>query len=264
MRPFFFQNGSSGSPEEVIINFTNTRLGFKLMYLAGSTYKEAKPQHLKTCKSLKVNYAYLGGEHFCNYEIDRRILGDNVMISFQLNKAPIGDNDEAWDIDNAVFSLWPVAGQSTTGWLGLSPIRSFMMILDENGLNITSVQSFQSEANAQGNNYPVIWDTVNNTLTYRNPDPINLTFNILKSQLIQEAPVLLDWYGMAENPFYPLAYTYSKNASNEQSIEMIVSSNKAWDMNNDSTRTRICHMENDGTISGPSVLSTSYKNFIEE
>lgn len=269
MRPFIFQNHSTRKPPgTVVIDFLSTNGTFQLVYKKGSTYVPIeKIQDFTRASVLKINYAYLGGEHFCNYTMTK----DGDRYKFVLNKAMLESGDFVWDINNAAFMV-NQDGDSQTN--GLSPIHDMTFQVVGNELSLVEVNTFRRLAINAGLDYVATWDTAdtqNETLRYYNNGPIDITFQVFKNWglgLLTENPVLLNWRWKynANDITYPLAFTYCAPESGNQEIQMICRYTNSFKINNPTptgaSSKGVCTMNNAGVLSGPANIETTYKHFV--
>ena len=267
MKPFFFQNISTRkSPVTVVIDFLSTNGTFQLVYKRGNTYVPIeKIEDFTRASNIKINYAYLGGEHFCNYILTKN--GDRYR--FVLNKAMLESENFVWDINNAAFMVNQDGNSQTNG---LSPIHDMTFQVMDGVLQLTEVNTFRRLAMNAGLNYVATWDSSNpqnETLRYYNNGQIDITFDIFRNWglgLLTENPVLLNfrWKYNAQDISYPLAFTYCAPAPGEQQIQMICKYHNSFKINNPTSSeiNGVCTMENNGTLNGPSNIGTTYKKFI--
>lgn len=268
MRPFIFQNHSTRKPPgTVVIDFLSINGTFQLVYKKSSTYVPIdKIEDFSRASVLKINYGYLGGEHFCNYTLSK----EGNRYRFVLNKAMLESGDFVWDIDNAAFYVDQTGDTATRG---LSPIHDMAFELIDGVLQMVEVNTFRTLALKVGLDYVVTWDTNANpqTLTYYNNGNVDVSFQVFKNWglgLLTENPVLLNWrWKYSLNEFaYPLAFTYCAPESGQQEIQMICRYTNSFKINNPTptgaSSKGVCTMNNAGSKSGPSNVNAYYKHLV--
>jgi len=276
MRPFIFQNHSTRKPPgTVVIDFLSINGTFQLVYKKGNLYVPIeKVQDFTRASVLKINYGYLGGEHFCNYTMTKE--GDRYK--FVLNKAMLESGDFVWDINNAAFYVSQIGDSQTRG---LSPIHDMSFEIIGGVVQMVEVNTFRGLALSVGLDYVVTWDTHadvfpdplqdNQCLYYYNNGNVDVTFQVFKNWglgLTTENPVLLNWrWKYNDNDIaYPLAFTYCAPSSGNQEIQMICRYTNSFNINNPTptgtSSKGVCTMDNTGRKTGPANQNATYKHFI--
>ena len=245
LNPFFFQNHLTGRPPgTVVINFLGTTANFQLVYKKGSTYVEAKPKDVLRASTIVLNYAYLGGEHFCNYTLTRQ----GNTLKFSLNKAMLYSGDYAPDINKAVFYA------DGLGDACISPVQDIEFYVDDNNIEITKLTTFHKVAYESGVTMPVTFETdipytppssdptVIGSMSYLTSSGVQAVCRPgnIRSDLLKDGPQMQGWKLLHQDIVeLPLAFTYFaaplSGTGMGAIVELICRYDHSFDINNPST-----------------------------